>query len=72
MKEAVVTVGPSGEGWLVEGRGLTEPLIFLSGAKAEAQAHALARSFAGPGRRACVTVHDRAQHIVGVRRYPEG
>ena len=36
----------------------------------EAQAHTLARSFAGAGRRASVAVHDRAQRLVGVRHYP--
>jgi hypothetical protein len=69
MDDATVKVGPSGEGWVVDaGIGL-QPLMFLSGAKAEAQAHALARSLASAGSDARVAVHDRAQQLVGAYRY---
>ncbi|HEX7885550.1 MAG TPA: hypothetical protein VF474_06195 [Phenylobacterium sp.] len=68
MEDVVLRVRPAASGWLVEARDL-EPLMFLSGAKAEAQAHALARCMAGAGNDAEVVVHDRTEKIVGAARY---
>jgi hypothetical protein len=69
MDDTMVKVEPSGSGWVVDGGLGLQPLMFLSGAKAEAQAHALARSLASAGSDARVAVHDRAQQLVGAYRY---
>jgi hypothetical protein len=58
-----------GCGWVVEGAMGLQPLLFLSGAKAEAQAHALAKSIAETGGDARVTLHDRTEQLVGAFRY---
>ena len=69
MDDALVKVRPAGSGWVVDGgRGL-QPLVFLSGAKAEAQAHTFARVMALAGSDARVAVHDRTQQLVGTARY---
>jgi hypothetical protein len=69
MIDALVKVRPMGAAWVVESAERLEPLLFLSGAKAEAQAHAIARSIARTGGDARVAVHDRAQQLVGTVRY---
>jgi hypothetical protein len=67
--DALVKVCPIGGAWMVEGAQDLQPLLFLSGAKAEAQAHAIARSIAKTGGDARVAVHDRSQQLVGTVRY---
>ena len=69
MYDALVRVQPLGASWVVDGAQGLEPLLFLSGAKAEAQAHALARSIAHCGADARVAVHDRTGQVVGTFRY---
>ena len=69
MDDIMFHVRPAGEGWLVEAARGVQPLVFHSGAKAEAQAHALARCVAGVGHDARVLIHDRRQQIVGSTRY---
>jgi hypothetical protein len=69
MHDALVRVRPVGAAWLVDGAEGLEPLLFLSGAKAEAQAHALAKSIADSGADARVAVHDKTDQLVGTRRY---
>jgi hypothetical protein len=69
MYDALVRVRPVGAAWLVDGAEGLEPLLFLSGAKAEAQAHALARSIAHSGADARVAVHDRTEQVVGTFRF---
>lgn len=63
-------VRPAGDGWLVDAAGAVEPLVFASGGRAEAQAHALARTLARSGQAARVLVHDRAHRVVGTTVYP--
>jgi len=46
-----------------------EPIVFASGAKAEAQAHTLPRKLARAGADARVEVHDRRRRLVGTTRY---
>lgn len=46
-----------------------EPLVFGTGAKAEAHAHLLARKLAYGGADARVQVHDRRERLVGTTRY---
>jgi hypothetical protein len=69
LRDELVSVRPVDCGWMVEGGMGLEPLLFLSGAKAEAQAHALARSIAETGGDARVALHDRAQQLIGAFRY---
>ena len=69
MDDIMFHVRPAGHGWLVDAAAGVQPLLFHSGAKAEAQAHTLARCVAGVGHDARVLIHDRAQQIVGSTRY---
>ena len=46
-------------GWSVQCDAVDHPLMFLSGAKAEAKAHDLGRRLAVLGRTTRVTIHDR-------------
>jgi hypothetical protein len=69
MVENTVKVSRSGGGWIVASDGNLEPLLFLSGARAEAQAHLLARSLASAGTSVSVAVHDRADQLVGRHSY---
>jgi xanthine/CO dehydrogenase XdhC/CoxF family maturation factor len=69
MEDIRLHVRPAGDGWLVDAAGAIEPLVFRSGGRAEAQAHALARTLATSGQSARVLVHDRAQQIVGSTSY---
>ncbi|WP_374472191.1 hypothetical protein [Phenylobacterium sp.] len=69
MEDIRLHVRPAGDGWLVDAAGAVEPLMFRSGGRAEAQAHALARTLAQTGLAARVLVHDRAQQVVGSTVY---
>lgn len=64
-----ISVMPVEGGWRVLSPLDDTPLMFLSGAKAEAQAKALAEQLAAAGRDARVLVHDRTQALVGTWRY---
>ena len=71
MREVMVFVRPAHGGWKVETAVSDAPLMFLSGAKAEVAAHALARRIARRGGAdAQVVVEDRARQVVGAKRYP--
>lgn len=69
MNDVRLSVGPSGPGWQVDCDVNDQPLMFLSGAKAEAQAHALAKTIAASGANARVEVRDRERQLVGNTRY---
>jgi hypothetical protein len=64
-----ITVGPVAGGWAVVCDQISEPMVFLSGGRAEAQARALARSLSQAGKHVSLKVHDRAQALVGATRY---
>lgn len=68
MEALHLDVRPMSTGWRVEVENC-EPLVFLSGAAAEAGAHALATRIASAGSDVRVTIHDRAEQVVGTRRY---
>lgn len=68
MDELRLNVGPINGGWRLECAPV-QPLHFLSGAKAEAQAHELARRLAATGVGARIAVHDRTGRLVGTARY---
>ena len=69
MEEISMTVRSVGGGWMVDGVVGLEPLLFLSGAKAEAQAHRLARCLARTQCDARVEVLDRNEQLLGTACY---
>ena len=64
-----ISVGPVQGGWSVGCDAVREPMVFLSGARAEAQARALAHRLSEAGEEVELTVHDRAEVLVGRTRY---
>lgn len=68
MRDMRLHVRPMAAGWRVD-VDRCEPMVFLSGAAAEAGANALAARLAGAGNDAQVVVHDRTLQVVGTRRY---
>jgi len=68
-RDRTILVAPVEGGWSVRCDDGLQPLMFLSGARAEEQARALARCFARNGGDAQVVVHDRASALVGSTRY---
>jgi len=69
MSDIRLSVRPSGPGWQVDCDVNSQPLMFMSGAKAEAQAHALAKTIASTGSDAQVEVRDRREKVIGNTRY---
>ena len=65
----IIWVSPLADGWAVLCSGL-EPLVFRSGARAEAQARHLAVCLARLGQEIQVRVLDRARNLVGAQLYP--
>jgi len=65
----VILVAPLADGWAVLCAGL-EPLVFRSGARAEAQAKKLAAVLARLGRAVQVRILDRGRNLVGTQLYP--
>jgi len=68
MEAMRLDVRPVDAGWRVD-VDRCEPLMFSSGAAAEAGAHALAARMAKAGSDVQVIVHDRMLQVVGTRRY---
>jgi hypothetical protein len=54
---------------MVDGAERLEPLLFLTGAQAEAQARRIAQTIARVGGDARVAIHDRTEQLVGTIRY---
>lgn len=71
MLEFTVFVRPADGGWQVLSAFADAPQMFLSGAKAEAAAHALAERLQRGGAVAEVVVEDRLSQVVGQRRYEQ-
>jgi hypothetical protein len=67
--QRIIWVSPLAEGWAVFCAGI-EPLVFRSGARAEAQAKRLAACLAKLGRAVQVRILDRARNLVGTQLYP--
>lgn len=67
--QRIIWVSPLADGWAVLCAGF-EPLVFRSGARAEAQARRLANCLAGLGRTARVRILDRARNLAGEQLYP--
>lgn len=67
--QRIIWVSPLAEGWAVICSGI-EPLVFLSGGRAEAQAKRLAVALAKLGRAVQVRILDRARNLVGTQVFP--
>jgi len=68
-REHRISVGPVDGGWTVRCEGETQPLLFLSGRRAEEHARNLARALSRTGDEALVCIHDRSEALVGAARY---
>ena len=66
--ERIIVVPVEG-GWSVQSAISGLSLMFLSGAKAEEKAKALAQRIAASGRDAHVLIHDRREILIGTVRY---
>ena len=64
-----ISVVPVEGGWRVVSPLDETPLMFLSGAKAEEKAKAMAERLAAAGRDARVLIHDRTRALIGTWRY---
>lgn len=67
--QRIIWVSPLADGWAVLCAGI-EPLVFRSGARAEAQAKALAACLARLGRAVQVRILDRSRTLVGAQVFP--
>jgi hypothetical protein len=64
-----ILVGPVEGGWAVACEAAGEPMLFLSGARAEAHARALAVRLSHAGDEIDLVIRDRSQAMVGSVRY---
>jgi cell division protein FtsZ len=71
-RDHIIIVAPVDGGWTVRCDEDMQPLMFLSGARAEEHARTLAQRFAGMGDDAEVVIHDRQDTLVGATRYRAG
>lgn len=69
MKDVEFLVSPISGGWMVQGGLDLEPLVFRSGARAEAKAEALAKAMTAAGVDARVVILDRTGQMVGAKRF---
>ena len=67
-----IAVAPVDGGWSIACDGGLEPMMFLSGGRAEAHARALARRLSKAGDEVRLTVCDRSQTLIGETRYFAG
>jgi|GEM_PF-1137489 len=67
--DAVILVEPVDGGWCVHSRGACEPLMFLSGGRAETHARALAKCLSTLGHDVLVELHDRRNALAGIVHY---
>lgn len=65
----IILVSPLANGWAVLCAGL-EPIVFRSGARAEAQARRLAACLAKLGRAVQLRILDRSRNLVAAQLYP--
>ena len=73
IRQHHIAVAPvEGGGWSLACDLGLEPMMFLSGARAEAQARALARRLSEAGGEVELTVRDRSRALVGMTRYLAG
>ena len=72
MHEVVLKVHPAAGGWWVDCDLPLEPTYFRSGARAEEVARLLALTLRGVGHDVQLTIRDRTDQVVQVRRYAAG
>jgi hypothetical protein len=68
-REHRILVGPVEGGWAVRWDGAMQPLMFLSGRRAEEHARQLAKALTRSGDEASVVIRDRSEALVGGARY---
>jgi hypothetical protein len=61
----VISVMPADRGWMVSSEAFDNPMVFLSGAKAEQAARRLGAKLAGDGQRAEVHIFLRDGSLAG-------
>ncbi|MEO8115763.1 MAG: hypothetical protein ABI655_15345 [Phenylobacterium sp.] len=66
----MISVSPVEGGWAVRFDYSLQPMMFLSGGRAEAQARAMAAVMNSLGHAAEVRVHDRSGRLAGQSSYP--
>jgi hypothetical protein len=69
MTDHVISVLPVLGGWSVQAPITAQPLMFLSGRRAEEKAKSLGECLAKLGHDARVMIHDRRSTLVGTIRY---
>jgi hypothetical protein len=69
MNDAIISVIPVDGGWSVLCSVVGQPLMFLSGSRAEQEARSLGKCLATLGHDAQVQVHDRRKTLIGTVRY---
>ena len=67
-----IAVAPVDGGWTIACDSGLEPMMFLSGGRAEAKSRALARRRSDAGGDVHLTVRDRTRAVVGETRYYAG
>jgi hypothetical protein len=67
-----IAVAPVDGGWSLACDCGLQPMLFLSGGRAEAHARALARRLSEAGGEVRVTVRDRSRAVVGQALYAAG
>ena len=67
-QDHLIVVAPIAGGWRVALDDL-EPMMFLSGRRAEAHARALAKRLAVVGGEARLMIHDRSYALIGAQLY---
>jgi hypothetical protein len=70
MDPVAITVRAVQGGWTVESVLLAAPLMFLSGARAERQAHRLAQAAIDLGRDVRLAVHDKVDALIALIDMP--
>jgi hypothetical protein len=69
MSDVEFRVRPVAGGWMVESSDALAPQVFRSGGVAERRAERLARAVTLAGKDARVVILDRAQQLVGSKRF---
>jgi hypothetical protein len=69
MTDHVISVLPVLGGWSVHTPLTAQPLMFLSGGRAEEKARSLAETCARLGQDARVMIHDRRSTLIGTFHY---
>jgi hypothetical protein len=72
IRQHHIAVAPVDGGWSLACDGELEPMMFLSGGRAEAHARALAQRLSAAGGEVHLTVRDRSRAVVGSARYSDG